>query len=261
MRQEQRQDIRRHLPRLRACDDALVALMGRFQPGDLEIEWEKPGVGGNGSSGQWWKERPRIPAGASGDARLTDGLTECVRCVVETLEDVRGINADVIERMEVPDAYAAALPADATKILGKETAQVLKRLEPAERQRFFKELPVADALQAHKMIGQLQDAAMVWERKFVASSQRDVAEPSRFGRLGSLMGATPNEGARRGAEAARGGARALRDLWPKAPQTGQESAKIKGNLDVGLAALEAFSRVLEGKISVVERRACAIGGW
>jgi hypothetical protein len=64
-------------------------------------------------------------------------------------------------------------------------------------------------------------------------------------------------------EAARSGARALRDLWPKAPQTGQETAKIKGNLDVGLAALEAFSRVLEGEVSVFGRRAgaCEKRGW
>lgn len=109
MQQVQREDIRLHLPRLRACDESLVAVMDRFNDSDLCIAWGKQEGGGDGN-GQWWKEQPFIPTGKA-DMHLEKGLLECVTMVVSVLDSVRDINTDVIERMEVPESYAEGLPA------------------------------------------------------------------------------------------------------------------------------------------------------
>ena len=93
-------------------------------------------------------------------------------------------------------------------------------------------------------MSQLQDAALVWLRKHLESTKHDQDHrhhaAQRFGRLGSLMTGAPNKAAERGAANAQRVALALRKKWPKAPQTTLEVAKIKSNLDVGLAAMEAL---------------------
>ena len=172
--------------------------------------------------------------------------------MVDVLALVREINLDVIHRMQLPPQYGQQLAPDASKILGKETAQILKKKNTEECQHFVASLEVADALQAHKMMSQLHDAAVVWTRKHL-ESEENSADARTLGRLGLLMGATPtpNVAAQRGAANAQRIALALRKAWPKAPQTALEVSKIKSNLDVGLAAMEALSRVLEGRAATI----------
>ena len=99
------------------------------------------------------------------------------------------------------------------------------------------------------MMSQLHDAAVVWTRKHTESTEHSGEHHRKagFGRLGALIGGSPNLAAQRGAANALHIALALRRQWPKAPQTSLEVSKIQTNLDVGLAAMEALSRVLEGR--------------
>ena len=55
-----------------------------------------------------------------------------------------------------------------------------------------------------------------------------------------VAGGGSKEGARRGAANAQRLALALRQQWPNAPQTELEVEKIRKNLDVGLATMEAL---------------------
>ena len=161
---------------------------------------------------------------------------------------VRSINNDIVRRMIVPDSYCQKLPSDASKILGKEMAKMLKKKDGSEHfDHFLNSLRVGDALQAQKMMSQLQDAALVWMRKFELTEQQECEKPKAFG----FFGGVPNVSAKRGAATAERIALALRERWPKAPQTELEIAKIQGNLDVGLAAMEALSRVLEGRAATM----------
>ena len=246
MKQALREDVRLHLPRLRACDDDLLRVMSRFSAAEIDVEWNEQALA-VGKVGRWWMEQPTFLSMPL-DARTVAAVIECVSCVVEALKMVRSINNDIVRRMIVPDSYCQKLPSDASKILGKEMAKMLKKKDGSEHfDHFLNSLRVGDALQAQKMMSQLQDAALVWMRKFELTEQHECEKPKAFG----FFGGVPNVSAKRGAATAERIALALRERWPKAPQTELEIAKIQGNLDVGLAAMEALSRVLEGRAATM----------
>jgi len=101
--------VQLHLPRLHDADRHLLAVMARFTPSDISIEWSKP-TSSCGGGGRWWTEQPvfeSLPL----DGRTIAGVEECLKITLHVLTTSREINADVIHRMQVPESYGAQLPA------------------------------------------------------------------------------------------------------------------------------------------------------
>jgi hypothetical protein len=98
----------------------------------------------------------------------------------------------------------------------------------------------------HARQSQLQHAALVWQRKADSAGAMNMSNLRP-----RLLRGSDKDGARRGAANAQRVALALRRKWPKAPQTALEVEKIRCNMDVGLAAMEALSRVLEGRAATM----------
>jgi len=189
------------------------------------VEYRKAQKGDAGS--KWWVMVPVVPAPPP--QSLLAGVRDSVAVVRLALDNVRDLNQRVLVAMPVPEEYLAALPKNAKEVLTRETARVLKNDAKIDVRRFISACAITSALTASDLMSKLQDAALVWEQKGPGSAAT-------------------------GASNARLIASQMRSRFPEAPQTRLETRKIGANGDVGLAAIEALSRVLEGRASLINQR-------
>ena len=211
----------RELALLRDLHARLTALQARFVPRDLAVEY-RPAQRGDGAA-QWWAMLPVVPAPPP--PALVAGVRECAGVARAALQHARTLNQQALAGMRVPESHCAELPRTAREVLGRDTARLLKRDGPVDAARFIAACGITSALTAADLMSKLQDAALVWERK------------GGGGTANALQLAA-----------------AIRARWPKAPQTRLEVRKISENSDVGLAAIESLSRVIEGRASLILQR-------
>jgi hypothetical protein len=169
MQQQQREDIARMLPALRGIDERLTMIQARFTSGDLEVAWHKQDKGSSSSSGKkpageaWWQDMPVVETPVS--ESFANSILKCLSVAERAQKEARSINDGVIISMPTPERYLKALPGNASQVLGKDTAKLLKKKEGFVRGDFMRKLSVADSHGAQSVIGKFQDAALIWSKK------------------------------------------------------------------------------------------------
>ena len=241
-----RDDIRTQLPRLRELDEQMQAVFLRF----ADVEWEYRKLTQDEQAkmaAQWWKKVPHLPGGK----KLSDDWTRQLGCIVmfasEQLRLCRAVNDACIARMVVPEAYLEKLPKNAGDVLSKSLHRALNKdkIDPysvLSGEGFDLDGGDFDKLSLMETLNGLERAALVWERK-AAESDREK------GKMGFLGGdKTKKDMAAMKAHAV---IEAVKEKLPGLGQTQLEQEKMTNNRDVGSAVLEAFSRVLESRASMV----------
>jgi hypothetical protein len=245
-----REDVRVHLPKLRACDEQQQALYGRFV--DVEWEYAKPtppaasggeaGVAAGCAAGgaaelKWWKKVAAMrESGARLSAQWANELASMVAWAAANVEMCRRVNDESLAFMPVPESYIESLPKHAKSLpLGEHLRRVLERTSSPPSELGYVEGVFAllakdgvaddDKLALSQLLSALERAALVWERK-----------------------AERRPGGNAKAANARKVIAAVRARQPGLGQTSLERAKLADNRDVGSAVLEAYSRVLESRL-------------
>ena len=160
------------------------------------------------------------------------------------------VNDACLKAMPTPPAFVEGLPKKAKDLIDAGTRRALKDgAPPAEVIREIEDsgTDLSDTHTLLRTLNQLEQVEQLWHRKAASSTWPAVPGLFRF------AGADDERGVRkqqRSAEAARATGRLVDALKVGAPglaQTELEKAKISQNRDVGLAGLEALSRVLESR--------------
>ena len=232
-----REDIRVSLPKLEEMDNRMQALFARFSDADWKYRKLTPDEQASaGASGKWWKKVPHLPDGKELPARWVSELTCLVVWAHQQLRVCRDVQDAAIERMPVPDSFTEKLPKNARDVCKDSLRKAIsKDQEPNVAAVLKKEgLSLDDKLGVMELVNNLEKAALIWAHKAEGGkSKKDTLSEHalRF-------------------------VRAVKHECTSLVQSELEQAKLQHNRDVGAAVLEAYSRVLESRCTMM--RDCSL---
>mmetsp|Transcript_29343 Transcript_29343/g.69042 ORF Transcript_29343/g.69042 Transcript_29343/m.69042 type:complete len:299 (+) Transcript_29343:281-1177(+) len=241
----QREDIRTHLPFLRELDTLLLDTLDAFD-GQTFIEYVKPQQDeAMERGGKWWIEVPRLVNGTLSESEA-ERLNQALKCCRYAADHVTMINEEMLDAMAAPSKFLETLPERTADIVGRELEAFLcgstGQGGPGQGQSVD-----VDALLEHQSVTTPEHALALLDKlqrlqlrliHRLESNPSARSAPADAGRLAQLHDILPQ----------------IKQRFPGLRQTTVETARISENLDVGMAALEAYSRVLESRAASVHSR-------
>ncbi|XP_042024343.1 rop guanine nucleotide exchange factor 9-like [Salvia splendens] len=230
-----RSDLHVNIPALRKLDTMLLDCLDNFKEPHEFYYGSKDGDKGEKtqrSDDKWWIPVPRVPP---------NGLSETNRkwlqhqkdSVNQVLKAAMAINGQVLNEMEIPDAYIDALPKNGRVSLGDAIYKTIT-------EDFFDPdclLSSLDLSSEHKIVelkNKIEASIVIWKRKM---NSKDNKAP-----WGSVVSTEKREILEDRAETV---LLILKHRFPGIPQSDLDISKIETNKDVGHAVLESYSRILE----------------
>ncbi|GJP63840.1 hypothetical protein CLOP_g20881 [Closterium sp. NIES-67] len=203
------------------------------------------GEDGGGGNQVWrWRMKPRV-RGALGEA-LVRWLEQQMEKTSQIMKLAMTINQQVLQDMEVPEAFVQRLPKNVRAVVGDRVYAAL-HANPFTDDKLLSTVDLSNQKAALKLACKLEAAEQIWMRQlllardpqlshtFTSSSRDAVRLEESLQRVSSCLAA-------------------IRRRWPDLPQTTLDLAKIAFNGDIGKAVLESYSRVLEGAASNIRSR-------
>ncbi|GJP64979.1 hypothetical protein CLOP_g21909 [Closterium sp. NIES-67] len=205
------------------------------------------GGGGDGGGGNqvWrWRMKPQV-RGPLGEA-LVRWLEQQMEKTSQIMKLAMTINQQVLQDMEVPEAFVQRLPKNVRAVVGDRVYAAL-HANPFTDDKLLSTVDLSNQKAALKLACKLEAAEQIWMRQlslardpqlshtFTSSSRDAVRLEESLQRVSSCLAA-------------------IRRRWPDLPQTTLDFAKIAFNGDIGKAVLESYSRVLEGAASNIRSR-------
>ncbi|CAI5520527.1 unnamed protein product [Closterium sp. Naga37s-1] len=242
------------------------------------------GAGGGGGVPWRWKVKPRMRVGLSEDLRRW--LEQQSEKTSQIMKACMFINQQILQEMDVPDAFLQRLPKSLKTILGDRVYSVLLST-PYNEDKVLSAVDLSNQRAALKLACKMEAAQQIWIRQL-----QTAREPYLTHTLGgSYLSTSSREIMRLEENLERVAAclAAIRRMWPDLPQTTLDLAKIAFNRhlrqptfpstsalslppfslvispllslppppchqDIGKAVLESYSRVLEGAASNIRAR-------
>ncbi|KAK3262731.1 hypothetical protein CYMTET_28427 [Cymbomonas tetramitiformis] len=261
--------LRRHYTRLQTVLDAFASAEFWYENSFEETVAALPAeVVGH----RWWLHQPCVPPGGMSGCetqRVEAALEEAQQC----FRAIRSINSQALGVMEVPEEHSANLPGTVRAVLGEQlhrylTAEpffpdlLLDKLRVGWEGRREKEeegrAGPSTARLARDLSDQLEMACSIWGLEAAAPAGEDqaAAQASTWRARASSEDRASNAATwRTRAETL------LTQIKVRRPSLGQtklEALKIEHNRDVGLAVVEAYSRVLESLAACIISRVRAL---
>ncbi|KAG6398085.1 hypothetical protein SASPL_139536 [Salvia splendens] len=230
MATRQRNDLHVNIPALRKLDTMLLDCLDNFKEPHEFFYGSKDGEKAQRSDDKWWIPVPRVPP---------NGLSENNRkwlqhqkdSVNQVLKAAMAINAQVLNEMEIPEAYIDSLPKNGRVSLGDAIYKTIT-------EDFFDPdclLSSLDLSSEHKIVelkNKIEASVVIWKRKMNAKDNK----------WGSAVSTEKREILEDRAETV---LLILKHRFPGTPQSDLDITKIESNKDVGHAVLESYSRILE----------------
>ncbi|CAI5483977.1 unnamed protein product [Closterium sp. Yama58-4] len=213
------------------------------------------GMGGGGGEGAgggrqvWrWKMKPRV-RGPLGEA-LVRWLEQQMEKTSQIMKLAMTINQQVLQDMQVPDAFVQRLPKNVRAVVGDRVYAAL-HANPFTDDKLLSTADLSNQKAALKLACKLEAAEQIWMRQLALAREPQL---STLG--GSYLSTSSRDMVRLEESLQRVSSclAAIRRRWPDLPQTTLDLAKIAFNGDIGKAVLESYSRVLEGAASNIRSR-------
>ncbi|XP_047952461.1 rop guanine nucleotide exchange factor 9-like, partial [Salvia hispanica] len=233
MATRQRNDLHVNIPALRKLDTMLLDCLDNFKEPHEFYYGSKDGNKGEKtqrSDDKWWIPVPKVPPNGLSDHNRK-WLQHQKDSVNQVLKAAMAINAQVLNEMEIPDAYIDALPKNGRVSLGDAIYKTIT-------EDFFDPdclLSSLDLSSEHKIVelkNKIEASVVIWKRKMNAKDNK----------WGSAVSTEKREILEDRAETV---LLILKHRFPGTPQSDLDITKIESNKDVGHAVLESYSRILE----------------
>ncbi|XP_066328291.1 rop guanine nucleotide exchange factor 14-like [Miscanthus floridulus] len=243
-----RSDVHVNLPALQKLDTMLIEVMDSMI--DTEFWYEESGSRADGrgkitgprKSKKWWFPSPRVPEeGLSQFQRKR--LVFQAKLVHQILKAAKSINEQVLFHMPIPAAVMDALPKSGRVSLGEDLYQAITTVYiPIEE--IFVSLSLKTEHSVLETINRLEGAVFAWKQRIL--EERNKRSPGRHS--WSFMKNSSSELDKMSAciERVDTLVQLLKSRYPNLPPTFIDVLKLQYNVDVGLAIVEAYSRVLVG---------------
>ncbi|GLT76197.1 hypothetical protein SLA2020_478700 [Shorea laevis] len=234
---KQRIDLLMNIPALRKLDAMLIDSLDNFKDQNefTYVSRDAPdSEKGNAKrkDDKWWLPTVKVPPNG-----LSDSARKFVQyqkdCVNQVLKAAMAINAQVLSEMEIPENYIESLPKNGRASLGDSVYRSIT-VEFFDPDQF---LSTMDLSSEHKILdlkNRIEASIVIWKRKM---NHKDGKSS-----WGSAISLEKRELFEERAETI---LLILKQRFPGIPQSALDISKIQFNRDVGHAALESYSRVLE----------------
>ena len=197
------------------------------------------------ADGKWWKKVPKMTKGSLPTKWARELACIAAFCGRE-LAQCRVVNDEAIGRMAVPDDYLASLPKNAGDVSGKGAMDGMSKALKKDKLDPFALLAAegvdrSDKIALMEAMNNLEKMALIWEGKMEAKGKKGGGGKKDMGTIN-----------------ARKVVSAIKSAYPGMGQTALEQTKMQQNRDVGSSVLEAYSRVLESRLSVLKDMALEV---
>jgi len=158
-------------------------------------------------------------------------------------KDCHRINSQVLNDMEIPAKYINRLPKHARNVISRELVEALTTWRVFDIEQYLKERGVWNEKDALGLANRIEYTSLIWKMR--------INQPvSILGRIRKDHKAKIQCAQKRAENAVR----TIKEKFPKMAHTKVEEVKIEDNTDVGKSVLEAYSRALESRASMLMER-------
>uniref|UniRef100_A0A7N0TYU1 PRONE domain-containing protein n=1 Tax=Kalanchoe fedtschenkoi TaxID=63787 RepID=A0A7N0TYU1_KALFE len=237
-----RADIHMNLPALQQLDSMLIDMLDSMV--NTEFWYDEGGSRAEGRGGRpgqkWWLPLPQVPGDGLSDSQRKKLMNQG-RIVLQVFKAVKSINDSVLLTMPVPAVIRDALPKTGKECLGEELYSMLSS-DDKSHEEILDTLNLKSEQNALEVANKLEAASFAWREKLT----KQVSGSSPVRTSWSFLKDPVSEIDKRELhlEQAELLLQALKSRFPNLPQTFLNAAKVKYGKDVGLAIMEAYSRVL-----------------
>ncbi|OWM88206.1 rop guanine nucleotide exchange factor 3-like isoform X2 [Punica granatum] len=253
MMTQTRSDICVNLPALQKLEAMLIEILDNFQ--DTEFWYEEQGSRSSKSvsSGsftrielrkeeKWWVPVPCVPPGGLSEESRKN-LRHKRDCANQIHKAAMSINSSILSEMEIPDSYMTTLPKSGRSSLGDSIYKQMYVPENFSPDYLLDCLNITSEHEALELADKVEASMYTWRRKAGLGHSK-----SSWDLVKDFMSETDNRSDKNTvlAERAESLLFCLKQRFPKLSQTSLDICKIQCNQDMGKAALESYSRILEG---------------
>ncbi|KAL2333931.1 hypothetical protein Fmac_015144 [Flemingia macrophylla] len=239
-----RADIQTNLPALQKLDSMLIETLDSMVHTEFWYAEEGSRSEGRATTGRqskrWWLPSPRVPRTGLSDIERKRLLHQG-RVVHQIFKAAKAINNNMLHEMPVPTIIKDALLKSGRTSLGEELHKVLMA-ESSSGEEMLKALNLKSEHTVLETINRLEAATFSWRERIIQeSSGKSPVRTSWSFMKDPMSGVDKMELLLERTETL---LNLLRTRYPNLPQTFLDAVKVQYGKDIGLAILEAYSRVL-----------------